>query len=106
MSHPNPKVKNLFGIEVARPLPKGEQGFGCDYCPLNKIPGINKVKGLERIKGKKIFLWFQSPGQKENIQKLELVGPSGQLVWDTAELFGIGRKDVDLQNVLRCRPTD
>lgn len=98
-------VRNLFGKEVLR-LAKGEKGVGCFFCPLDKVPGIVKIKGLDRIKRRKVFLWTQSPGRQENIQGLELVGPAGRFLWETASLFGFKRSDFDIQNTCRCRPTD
>src|SRR5579859_2014030 len=100
--------RNLFGQEVAPPIKitKGHTPPGCNYCPLDKAPGVIKIKGLERIKRRKIFLWTQSPGKQENLKKLELVGPAGKLLWDTLALVGIKRSDCDLQNVVRCWPTD
>lgn len=95
---------NLFGESVPRPLRKGEVGVGCDYCPLNKIPGLRKVKGLERIQQRRAMLWAQSPGARENEKNLELVGPVGQFLWEEAGNYGLRRDDIDVQNVLRCRP--
>lgn len=65
-----------------------------------------KIKGLERIKGRRAMLWVQCPGRVENEKGLELVGPSGQLFWELARLQGLDRNAFDIQNVLRCRPTD
>jgi hypothetical protein len=47
-----------------------EQAKGCEYCPLNEVPGIRKIKGT--VEGKDIFVWAQSPGLDENRDKLEL----------------------------------
>ena len=94
--------QNLFQDPVSA---KGEI-LGCSQCPLNAVPGVNKVKGLVRIKRRKAMLWAQSPGNRENARKLELVGPSGELLWETLSQVGISRTDVDCQNVLRCYPID
>lgn len=79
---------------------------GCKGCPLENVLGLRKVKGLVRIKQRKAMLWAQSPGGQENLKGLELIGPVGKFLWETTELHGWGRKDVDIQNVLRCRPAD
>jgi uracil-DNA glycosylase family 4 len=77
---------------------------GCRYCSLNRAK-VNKVIGLERIKGRRIMLWGQAPGRKENDEGLEFVGPAGEWLWEELGRFKIERKDCDIQNVCRCRPT-
>ena len=94
-------MKNLFGQTV-----RGGALLGCEVCPLNSIPGVNKVKGLTRIKQRRAMLWAQSPGSKENAKRIELVGPSGDLLWKTLAEVGITRDEVDVQDVLRCQPLD
>src|SRR5438046_336767 len=88
--------------------PTSKQGtpLGCNYCPLNHVPGIRKIKGLDRIQGHKVMAWAMCPGAEENKKGLELVGLSGDLFWKTLGYYGYGRDDVDVQNVVRCRPTD
>lgn len=97
-------MQNLFSEAIAPP--DDGRSVGCEYCPLNYIEGLKKVKGLVRIKGRKGMLWVQSPGKRENAQELELVGPSGQLVWEVFKPHGITRNHLDIQNVVRCRPLD
>lgn len=91
---------NLFNEPVSN---KG-QILGCTSCPLNNVEGVRKIKGLVRIRGRRAMLWAQSPGSKENAQGRELVGPAGELLWHALDAHGIRREDVDIQNVLRCRP--
>jgi uracil-DNA glycosylase family 4 len=81
---------------------KNTKKRGCEFCPLNKVPGIHKVKNLDKITGKKIMIWAQNPGEKENKERLELVGPSGSLFWLEAERVGLKREHCDVQNVVRC----
>lgn len=82
----------------------GGKKRGCEYCPLNKVKGINKIFG--KVRGKKIFIWAQSPGMQENKAEKELVGPSGQWLWEELNRVGIKREDCDIQNVVRCVPAD
>lgn len=77
---------------------------GCDFCPLNKVKGIKKIKGS--IKGRKILVVGQSPGPEENDQEKELIGPSGQLLWDELRAVGILRKHCDVFNSVKCFPAD
>src|SRR5271155_1585332 len=77
---------------------------GCKFCPLNKVPGIRKIKG--EITGKSILVIAQSPGPKENDEGKELLGPAGEFFWAELKRVGLRRKDVDVQNVVRCYPAD
>ncbi len=97
-------MRDIFGQDYLPP--DDGRSVGCSVCPANFVPGVVKIKGLDRIKKRKGFLWAQTPGKVENEKKLELVGPSGQLVWDEFQPHGITRNDVDVQNVMRCRPLD
>jgi uracil-DNA glycosylase family 4 len=97
-----PVRTNLFN----EPLSSKGSILGCSACPLNEIPGVVKIQGLTRIKSRRAFLWAQSPGSRETEKGLELVGPSGRLVWDTFKLFGLERDSFDLQNICRCQPLD
>lgn len=94
--------KNLFGQPVAR----SGAILGCDFCPLDKQPGIYKIKGLDRIHQRRAMLWGMCPGANENKYRLEFVGDSGELLWNGLKYVGISRDDVDTQNVVRCRSTD
>jgi uracil-DNA glycosylase family 4 len=89
------------------------QQRGCSGCPLN-TPNVVKVKGISRIAGRRIFVWGQAPGRREveyvdkktGVQGLELIGPSGTFFWREAAKVGIRREDCDINNVVRCRPTE
>lgn len=76
----------------------------CEQCPANKVRGLNKVLG--KVEGKTIFLWAQSPGEKENEKHKELVGPAGTFLWKELKRVDIDRDDCDVQNVVRCWPMD
>jgi uracil-DNA glycosylase family 4 len=97
-------IKKLVQIEFTNPKSKNvKKELGCSFCSLDKDKNVRqKIRGLKRIKQNKIMVWFQSPGKQENEQGLELVGPAGKWVWDEFAKLGISRKDVDIQNVVRC----
>src|SRR5882724_64415 len=88
---------------------------GCDNCPskLNWKHGVKPIFG--EVTGKKIFVWAQSPGPEENryknpetgeLEPKELVGKSGQWLWNELKAVGIKREMCDIQNVVRCFPAD
>ena len=91
-------IEGLVGVQ--RGAPTGL--VGCERCPLDGLP---KIKGLDDIKGRKIFIWAQAPGAREEAHGKNQVGPAGKLLWSELERVGISPKDCDTQNVVRCRPT-
>lgn len=100
-----PELPPIIQPKAKATKKKSEQGLGCSHCPLDKAKGVRKIKGLVRIKSRKIFIWAESPGSEENEQGKELVGPAGRLLWEELENIGITRDMCDIQNVVRCRPT-
>ena len=104
-------MRNVFGEEIRKPRRTGgsggtrkPQGLGCEHCLMNEADGIQKIIGIDRIKGRRAMVWAQSPGAKENDRGLELVGAVGKFLWEELKTFGVDRSDVDVQNVIRCRP--
>ena len=98
--------QNLFG-ELVTPQTRQRYagGLGCEYCPLNKGTA-HKIKGLVHIKRRKAMVWGMCPGAHEDKQRMAFVGPAGRLLWSTAQEADLVRSDFDIQNVVRCRPTD
>ena len=87
-----------------KPPKPGDSERGCNFCPLNNVEGITKIKGT--VEGKDLFMWVQSPGQVENDEGRELVGPAGQWLWKELKAVGLYRSDFDIQNCQRCLPAD
>lgn len=81
-----------------------DSGRGCSVCPLNNT-GATKILGIDRLRGKDLFIWSQSPGGQDNQAGLELLGAPGKFLWQELARVGITREDCDIQNVVRCRPT-
>lgn len=77
---------------------------GCEWCPLNTVKGIKKI--MPTIAGKDILIVAQSPGPEENEAGRELVGRSGQFLWDELEAVDIRRKHCDVMNAVKCFPAD
>lgn len=98
-------IRNIFGELVDKPVQKSaKRGIGCLYCSLNEVPGLVKIKGLKQLAGRRVMLWAQSPGSKENEQRVPLVGATGKFVVNTLASVGFKRDMFDVQYVLRCRP--
>src|SRR6266446_5201226 len=96
----DPKLVAANRVGSRRPCDCSEAG--CETCPLRKK---KKIINIHRIEGKKIAVWAEAPGGLEEIKGRELVGKAGQLLWNDAAIAGFTRADCDLQNVVRCRPT-
>ena len=95
--------KNLFGESVAHGTV-----LGCSRCPNNRTPGVRNFlqQSLDRIGDQKVFVWAMVPGAEENQKGMELVGPSGDLLWRSLKTVGITRPDCAVSNVCRCRTVD
>src|ERR1039458_4526873 len=96
-----PQFENLLGIEPPKKLTSEQRG--CDYCPARKLwkLGIKPVMGT--VTGTKdIMIVAQNPGKQENAEGRELVGPTGEFLWDALRKVGIKRSDCDIQNACRC----
>ncbi|HLY73913.1 MAG TPA: uracil-DNA glycosylase, partial [Planctomycetota bacterium] len=46
----------------------------------------------------------EAPGQDEDLQGEPFVGRAGQLLTNTLKKFGVGRSQVFIGNILKCRP--
>lgn len=77
---------------------------GCEHCPLNERKDLNKVFG--KIRGKDLFIFGMCPGEEENKKKKPFKGRAGHFLWSELKKVGIHRKDVDVDNVVRCYPSD
>ncbi len=78
------------------------QVSGCTLCPLwksrtNAVPGSGNPDATIVIIG-------EGPGWHEDRQGLPFVGPSGQLLDKLLGSISIGREQVFITNVVKCRP--
>ncbi len=79
-----------------------EQISVCQDCELGRyrtkaVPG----EGAEEAE---IVFIGEAPGWHEDQQGRPFVGPAGQYLDQLLSLIGLGRKDVYISNVLKCRP--
>src|SRR4051794_35582593 len=74
----------------------------CHDCPL-KATRTKLVFGAGNADAEVMFVG-EAPGQQEDLQGLPFVGRAGQLLNDLLQEIGVGRDDVFIANVLKCRP--
>ena len=75
---------------------------GCEACRLcsgrhNAVPG-------EGRRDADIMLIGEGPGEQEDLSGRPFVGPAGQLLERMLASIGLGRGDVFIGNVVKCRP--
>lgn len=75
---------------------------GCEACRLcsgrhNAVPG-------EGRRDADIMLIGEGPGEQEDFSGRPFVGPAGQLLERMLASIGLGRGDVFIGNVVKCRP--
>lgn len=75
---------------------------GCEACRLckgrhNAVPG-------EGRRDADIMLIGEGPGEQEDLSGRPFVGPAGQLLDRMLAAIGLGRADVFIANVVKCRP--
>jgi hypothetical protein len=76
--------QNVLGEPAKKRMSPKE--VGCEFCPLNKIPGIHKVMG--EVHGREVFIWGMAPGPNENDEPEEFVGKIRQTALAGTETGG------------------
>ncbi len=87
---------------MAQRLRRTSTPFGsyCDSCPLAKK---RQFVGQEHPKSAELAIIGESPGRMEILDRRPFVGPSGRLVSETLEAFGLERSEIFIGNVVQCR---
>lgn len=77
---------------------------GCLACPL----GAGRIKFVFGEGNPKARLMFigEGPGRDEDLQGRPFVGRAGELLDKMIGAIGLGRADVFIANVVKCRPPD
>ena len=75
----------------------------CTRCVLHTLGRRQIVFGVGNPKANLMFVG-EAPGADEDIQGEPFVGRAGQLLTKIIEAIGLGRTDVYIANVLKCRP--
>lgn len=74
----------------------------CHKCALAKTR-TNTVFGVGDAQARLMFIG-EAPGADEDRQGEPFVGRAGKLLTDMIKAMGLGRKDVYIANILKCRP--
>jgi uracil-DNA glycosylase family 4 len=78
--------------------------IACEKCRLSKSR-TQVVYGVGNPKADLMFIG-EAPGRDEDIQGEPFVGRAGQLLTDIIKAMGLGRDDVYIANVVKCRPPE
>jgi DNA polymerase len=82
---------------------KTEIGPDCSRCKLHRLGRRQVVFGVGSPDADLMFVG-EAPGADEDIQGIPFVGRAGQLLTKIIEAIGLGRDDVYIANVIKCRP--
>jgi uracil-DNA glycosylase len=80
-----------------------EQARGCEKCPQLAATRTTVVFGAGNADADLMFVG-EAPGANEDKQGLPFVGSAGKLLEKLLGEIGLGRADVFIANVLKCRP--
>lgn len=75
----------------------------CTRCALHRLGRKQIVFGVGNPEAHLMFVG-EAPGADEDIQGEPFVGRAGQLLTKIIEAIGLGRGDVYIANVIKCRP--
>jgi DNA polymerase len=75
----------------------------CTRCKLHTLGRTQIVFGVGNPRAALMFVG-EAPGADEDEQGIPFVGRAGQLLTRIIEAIGLGREDVYIANVIKCRP--
>ncbi|MGC8928524.1 MAG: uracil-DNA glycosylase [Myxococcota bacterium] len=82
-----------------------EIGADCKRCKLSNLGRSKVVFGEGNVDARIMFVG-EGPGEDEDIQGIPFVGRAGQLLTRIINAMGLGRGDVYIANVVKCRPPE
>ena len=82
---------------------RSEIGADCSRCKLHTLGRRQVVFGVGNPSADLMFVG-EAPGADEDVQGEPFVGRAGQLLTKIIEAIGLGRGDVYIANVIKCRP--
>jgi len=95
------------GLEVAKERDRmwealEREAESCTRCPLGA--GRHRVVLGDGNRRSSLLLVGEGPGAEEDAQGIPFVGAAGQLLTKILEAAGIGRQEVYITNIVKCRP--
>ena len=103
-------LERLMGVDALLKAPGPEvelrqlegQVMACTRCPLHS----QRTRGVFARGDARADLMFvgEAPGAEEDRQGLPFVGPAGRLLDKMIAAMGLGRDEVYVTNILKCRP--
>lgn len=99
--------QGFFNLGVDFPLTT-RRGKAQPFCPCGLQAGCHSPKMPVTGQGRlKILVVAEAPGQEEDKQNTQLIGPAGQVLRDTLAEFGVDLdRDCRKTNAVRCRPPE
>jgi DNA polymerase len=93
-------------VRPAETLDSIRQDLGdCARCKLHRLGRSQIVFGVGNPAADLMFIG-EAPGHDEDVQGIPFVGRAGQLLTKIIEAIGLGRDDVYIANVIKCRPPE
>ena len=102
-SAPSPVTRLSSPEKVAAFAALRERALACVKCPHLASSRKNVVFGVGSIDAQLMFVG-EAPGADEDEQGEPFVGKAGQLLTKIIQATGLGRADVYIANILKCRP--
>ncbi len=98
-TEPTEPVEPMIALRAIR----DDLGADCSRCKLHTLGRSQVVFGVGNPNADLMFVG-EAPGADEDIQGEPFVGRAGQLLTKIIEAIGLGREDVYIANVIKCRP--
>ena len=92
----------FFGSAQALAAHRADIGL-CTRCKLAGLGRTQVVFGAGNPDADLMFVG-EAPGADEDVQGVPFVGRAGQLLTKIIEAIGLGREEVYIANVIKCRP--
>ena len=101
MANPKPEAGVTDPVKALKII--REDLGDCTRCVLHKQGRKQIVFGVGNPSAELMFIG-EAPGADEDIQGEPFVGRAGQLLNNMIKAMGIGREDVYIANIIKCRP--
>ena len=93
----------------ATPGPAGLDAIAAEICACNRCPlGSSRTRAVpgQGAREARILFVGEAPGAEEDRTGLAFVGRAGELLTRMIRAMGLGRDEVFIANVIKCRPPE